>query len=1006
MSNYVNLHTHSVYSEYDGLLSIKEIVNIAKKNGQHAQALTDHGNMRGVIEFYKECKKVEKDEKIIKKCPWTVNKLKPIIGMEGYICNDVKIKKMTGKDRGNRHILLLAKNNKGYQNLIKLSTIGFLDGFYFSPRFDFSILEKHSEGLICCAACLQGVIQQYILRGNNNEAIKYTKWFKDVFHDDFYLEVMSHGLHEQEKIIKAFILLSKKFDIPIVATNDSHYACSNDKKYQEIKICMVSNALLSSKEKIDSDDNVSSSNEFYMKSYEDMKKVFGENEDWLLKSCEISEKCELEIDLISQNPNTEIKLPKTQIIINDNIKNFKNKYYANRNDNVSYLAYLCWNGLKKRGDKYFNNKKYIDRLKYELDIILNKVPQFIDYFLILYDFVHHSKRIGNRVGVGRGSGVSSLILWCLEITGIDPLNELFCGKLGLPFWRFLNPDRVSPPDVDIDFANPDVVHAYLIDKYGADRFARIGTVNDMKLKGAFQRVGKTLDITKTGDSSENDKFVKVISKQMWGDKVQDALKNNPDLQKYYDKYKEIFDITDRFVGMFQNPGVHASGVIISSVPLTDIVPLFSSGAKNNKVICTQYDMNALEDLGLLKFDILGISTLLQFDLCLKMIKKRKNIDIDIDNLVPNDKNVLKMLDSGDSAGVFQFESPGMRKLLKSIGITHFKDMVAANALFRPGPLKNGMHDLYSKNKKNPKYITYEHQAMKPILDDTYGVFIYQEQMMQLSMDLAKFSMADADKLRKGMAKKHPEILKSLKEQFISGCLENKVDYNLANRIWDGLEKFGEYGFNRSHATAYAYIAYQTAYLKYYYPIEFYASFFSSDLNKGNTDDNIAKIIVNMEEAYNNKGIKFLPININKSGLNFRVEGDDSIRLPLSLLKGMPTKTMYSIVKNQPFESVEDFIKKVGLSELSIKVIDLLSNGEDINFEKCWDEYLHVWGQQAEENLRKFRKFVDYINKLKHNGFGDWNSEEVVNNINNEKRKREKNKRFVKNVSANFTESLF
>src|SRR6056297_3802678 len=882
--SFVQLHNHTHYSLLDGLTKIDELVEAVKKEGSPAVAITDHGVMYGVIEFYQKCLK---------------EGIKPIIGMEGYLAPNSRFDKSSKEDKSNYHLLLLAKNNQGYKNLIKLTTLAHLEGFYYKPRMDWEILDKYKEGLIACSACLGGEIPQLIIAGKKEKAKKRIKEYNNLFgQDNFYLEIQPHpNLEHQEEVNTKLIEYSRELGVPLVATTDSHYINKEDAEVQDILLC------LQNKKKIEDKDRMSMmEDDFSLKSNREIKEHFKEVPEALENTLKIAEKC-----------NVEIELGKTQLPYFEVPDNFNED---------SYLRKLCQDGLKERyGLSYEDiDQERQERLDFELSVI--EKMGWPSYFLIVADFVTWAKKQGIVVGPGRGSAAGSFVSYLLGITNLDPL------KYDLIFERFLNPERVSMPDIDLDFADTrrDEVIEYVEEKYGKDRVAQIITFGTMAARAAVRDVGRVL-----GYSYDYcDKIAKMIP--MFS-KAKEALENVEELKEIYqsDPYaKQLLDYTQRIEGVARHASTHACGVLITKNPLTDYTPLQYASSSDRSIV-SQYSLHPVEDLGLLKMDFLGLKNLTIIESAINIIEKTREVEIKMDEIPLDDDKALELFQKGETTGVFQFESSGMKRYLRELKPSQFEDIIAMVALYRPGPM-DWIPD-YINGKHGKKKITYLHPKLQPILDKTYGVALYQEQVMQMAQELAGFSMGEADILRKAVGKKIPELLAKQKENFIDGCVKNGINKELAEKIFSFIEPFAGYGFNRSHAACYALIGYQTAYLKAHWPAEFMAALLTAD------QQNIDRVAIEIEEC-KNMNIEVLPPDINESFASFTVTRDDKgydrIRFGLNAIKNVGENIVDVIIQerkdNGPYEDVFDFLDRVTDKDLNKKSLEsLIKSG-------CFDRF--------------------------------------------------------------------
>ena len=865
---FVHLHNHSEYSLLDGASKIKNMVEKAKNSGMEALALTDHGNMFGALEFYKTA---------------TAAGIKPILGFEGYIAPKDLHDKST---KGNFHITLLAKNNKGYENLMYLCSMGFLEGFYYKPRIDKKLLREYAEGVIAGSACLHGEIQQRLLDGDYEGAKKAVYEYKEIFgKENFFMEIMRHGLEDQQKIDAQIIKLALETDTLLVATNDCHYLNKEDASAQDALLCVQTNKLIDDKDRMRM-----GSEEFYFKTEEEMVEVFKDNPEFVYNSKFIADMCNVELELGKLAP-PHYKTP----------------------DNTTeeeYLRSLAWEGLEKKISNFDERRKdiYRNRLEHELKII--EQMGFSGYFLIVWDFVNYAKKNGIPVGPGRGSAAGSLVSYSIGITDIDPI------RYNLLFERFLNPERVTMPDIDVDFCanrRDEVIH-YVREKYGEYNVAQVITFGTMGAKAVVRDVARVLGFP----YKEADRIAKMIPA---GPKVtlEDAINSNPQLKaeiKKDEKVKKLFDISKTLEGVKRHASIHAAGVVISTQPIFKSCPLYK--APGEDTIAVQFSKDYLEDIGLIKFDFLGLKNLTIIDETVRFIGN----GFDISKIPLDDKKTYELLQSGNTLGVFQLESSGMQRLIVDLKPTTFEDLIALVALYRPGPLGSGMVQDFIDRKHGKKPIEYPLPQLEEILKDTYGIILYQEQVMQIASKLAGYTLGEADILRRAMGKKKPEIMQQQKSIFVERAEQNGIDRQKAEYIFDLIAKFAEYGFNKSHSAAYAYIAYQTAYLKAHYPEYFMSALLTSE--KNNTD-NIAKYI----EECNRMKITVLPPDINDSYHDFAVatkDGKAVIRFGFSAIKNVGDAAIENIIatrKEKKFESIYDFLKRVDTRKVNKKVIESL-----------------------------------------------------------------------------------
>ncbi len=859
--SFVHLHTHTEYSFLDGFCRINPLIKKAKELNMNAIAITDHGDMCGVIDFYKAAKE---------------EGIKALIGCEVYVAaKDMNVK---SHENGNttHHLVLIAKNETGYKNLIKICSQGFVDGFYYKPRVDFSVLEKYPEGLVCLSACLAGEIPQAVLSNDEERAKGLINKYANLYgKENFFLEIQNHGLAEQKKVNSFLISVSKETGIGLVATNDVHYIEKSDAKYQDLLMCIQMNRKVS-----ETDRMAFETDEFYLKSEDEMKELFGGIPEALENTQKIADMCDLDFEF------GVLKLPKYDV--------------PDGMDSFQYLKQQCYLGLNKR---YGENSEAKERLEFELDVI-NSMG-YVDYFLIVWDFIKYAKDNGIPVGPGRGSAAGSIVSYCLGITNIDPI------RFSLIFERFLNPERVSMPDIDVDFCNEDrqKVIDYVVLKYGRDCVSQIITFNKMKAKNAIRDVGRVLDVSYT----DTDVIAKMIpfDLKMTIDK---ALKLNPELLAKYENdetVKELIDDAMAVEGLIRNAGTHAAGVVISQKPLTEYVPL----QKNDDVLITQFPKDTVEELGLLKMDFLGLRNLGIIKDALTIIEESTGEKIDIDAIDLNEEGVYKMISRGETEGVFQLESQGMKQFMKELKPENIEDIIAGISLYRPGPMDQIPR--YVQNKNNPDKVTYKHESLEPILNVTYGCMVYQEQVMEIVRKLGGYSLGRSDLVRRAMSKKKADVMNEERKNFIygkknedgsvqiEGALARGVDEKTANDIFDEMMDFANYAFNKSHAAAYAFVTYQTAYLKHFYPAQYMAALLSSVLGAPE------KVAVYSNEAAR-MGIKILPPDINESVAGFAVT-DGNIRFGLGVIKNVGIGAVDAIVeerlKNGKFKNYRDFAKR-------------------------------------------------------------------------------------------------
>ncbi len=878
MSRFVHLHVHSEYSLLDGACRIKDMVKRAKELEQHAIAITDHGSMYGVMDFYKAAKS---------------EGIKPIIGCEVYVAKRSRFDKVRELDSEIYHLVLLCKNNIGYQNLIKMVSLSFIEGFYNKPRIDEDLLRQHSEGLIALSACLAGEIPRALNRNDYDRAKVVAEKYQEIFgKDNFYIELQNHGLADELRILPMLKRLSQETGIPMVATNDCHYITREDSRMHEVLLCIQTNHTVEDDDKMDF-----GTDQVYIKSTEEMQELFGAYEGAIENTVKIAEQCNVEFEF------GQTKLPHFDV--------------PNNQDHYEYFREQCYNGLRKN---YGENPddSLITRLEYELSTI--KRMGYVDYFLIVHDFVRYAKSAGIAVGPGRGSGAGSLAAYCIGITGIDPI------KYNLLFERFLNPERVSMPDFDIDFCyvRRQEVIDYVIRKYGSDHVAQIITFGTMAARGAIRDVGRALAIP----YAEVDSVAKLVPMEL-GVTLKKALSTSADLRKKYEenpKIKELIDMAQKLEGMPRHASTHAAGVVITEQPVSEYVPL----AKNDEAIVTQFTMTTLEELGLLKMDFLGLRTLTVIKDTEKMVN---NFDPEfrIENIDLHDKEVFAMMSKGLTQGVFQYESVGMKNVLMQLKPDSIEDLIAVISLYRPGPMSSIPQ--YIENRHHPDRIKYKHPLLSDILNVTYGCIVYQEQVMQIFRKLAGFSLGRADIVRRAMSKKKKDVMEREHQIFIhglvddngnvevEGCIRRGISEEVASSIYSEMESFASYAFNKSHAAAYAIISYQTAYLKCKYPKEYMAALITSVL------DNINKIVEYIDEC-KSLGINVLPPDVNESEDRFTVDGDN-IRFGLLAIKSIGRAPIEQIIeerKNGRFTSLYDFCKRMYGKNMQKRVVENLVKG--------------------------------------------------------------------------------
>jgi len=868
MSSFIHLHNHTHYSLLDGACRITDLVDTAKKYKMDSLAITDHGNMFGVIPFYKYA--LEKG-------------IKPIIGMEAYIAPGSRLEKSRGPENKITafHLVLLARNQTGYKNLMKLSSIGYLEGFYYKPRIDKENLEKYSEGLVVLSSCIKGEIPYKIIHDNYTGAKDAACFYKDLFGENFYLEIQNHGIPEEEKATKGIIQLSKELDISIVATNDTHYLKKEHTAAHDVLLCIQTN-----KDFDDPNRLKFSTDQIYFKSSNEMKIAFREIPQAIKTTLEIAEKCNILLDFnVTHLPHFNLQEDERCYSLDE------------------YLEKKSMIGLKSRFQDITSDIQ--ERLNYELSII--KRMGFAGYFLIVTDFIEYAKTEGIPVGPGRGSAAGSLVSYALGITDVDPL------RYGLLFERFLNPERISMPDIDIDFCyeNRDKIIDYVVKKYGQENVTQIITFGSMNARGVIRDVGRVLRIP----YADVDQIAKKIPAQP-GMNLKKAYKKVSEFHALCNKdetHKKLFESSLVLEGLSRHASTHAAGVVIAPSELTEFVPLFKSSQGD---ITTQYDMKSIATIGLLKMDFLGLRTLTVIDHTIKAVHGR-GVEIDIRKIPLDDTETFNIFSNGETIGIFQFESLGMRDYLKKLQPECIEDLIAMNALYRPGPMKN--IDDFIDRKKSKIKIEYLHPLLKPILSETHGIIVYQEQVMQIASKVVGFSLGKADLLRKAMGKKDTALMQEQKKEFIEESVRNKISSAIAESLFNLINQFAEYGFNKSHATCYSIVAYQTAFLKSHYPREFMAANLTSEM--GNTDR-----VVTLINECSRMNIDVLPPDVNESEEHFTVI-DKDIRFGLGAVKNVGKGAIQSIVEGRTtsgkFKTIYDFCEHLNLRLVNKKVIESL-----------------------------------------------------------------------------------
>lgn len=864
MTSFVHLHIHTEFSLLDGAARVRGLIKKAGEMAMPAMAITDHGSMFGIVDFYQAA---------------VAAGIKPIIGCEVYVAKRTRFDREASLDSSQHHLVLLARNETGYRNLMKMVTAGFLEGFYYKPRVDKELLEKYAEGITALSACMAGEIPSLILREDMGKAIELAEYYASIFGKDyFYLELQDQGIPEQKIINKGIFDISEKTGIPMVASNDVHYLNKEDAMVHDVLLCVQTAKSVYDEKRLRFD-----SEEFYLKSPAEMESLFKDYPGALENSLKIAKECNLELDFDTMHL-PDYKLPEG--ITED-----------------KYLRQLCMEGLYERyGDI---NAALEERLNYELRVI--EQMGYCSYFLIVWDFVRYAREKNILVGPGRGSAAGSLVAYCLRITNIDPV------RYNLLFERFLNPERVSMPDIDIDFSDDrrEEVIEYVVNKYGAEKVSQVTTFGTMAARMAVRDVGRALDVT----FNEVDRIAKLIPPDP-GMTIEKALEQSKDLQTYYDneEYKKLLDVSRAVEGLPRHPSKHAAGVVIARESLINYVPLQRLSDGN---VVTQYPMSKLDELGLLKMDFLGLKTLTVIDKALKIIHQRYGKKIDIDEISLKDESAYELLSRGETGGVFQLESAGMKNVLRDLKPSKYEDIIAVVALYRPGPMEQIPVFINSKHLREP--VDYHHPSLETILKETYGVIVYQEQIMQIAAEMAGFTLGQADILRRAIGKKKKEIIDEQRELFIKGCVSKGYTEKLGKDIYDLIEKFASYGFNKSHAAAYAMIAYQTAYLKANYPVEFMAALLTGSMNDSD------KVALHISDCRRH-GIEILPPDINDSSVDFTVVSDSQIRFGLAAVKNVGIGAIENILnvrEEKPFQSLTDFCSRVDLRTSNKKVVESL-----------------------------------------------------------------------------------
>ncbi|MFN8008346.1 MAG: DNA polymerase III subunit alpha [Terriglobia bacterium] len=879
-SKFVHLHLHTDYSLLDGACEVETVMNRMESLKMPAAAITDHGNLFGAVSFYEAAKK---------------RGIKPIIGCEVYVARNSHAERTASDgEKSNHHLVLLCESNQGYRNLVKLVSHGFLQGFYYKPRIDKELLARYSEGLICLSACLSGEVCSNLVHGQYEAARKSAGEFREIFgRDRFYLEIQDQGLEAEHRINPDLVRLSKELETPLIATNDCHYVTREDSRAHEVMLCIQTGKTMS-----DTNRMRFSTDQFYVKTQDEMLELFAEIPDALARTLEVAERCNFSLEKAAQ-PFPHFEVPADRTL--DEF--FEETVWRGYEERLPHLTLA-----QQKGQLRHPLSLYEERLAREIQII--KQMRFPGYFMIVWDFIRFARQHCIPVGPGRGSAAGSLVSYCLRITDIDPM------QYGLLFERFLNPERISMPDIDIDFCTNrrSEVITYVTSKYGRENVSQIITFGTMAAKAAIKDSGRALDLP----YAEVDKIAKLVPAEL-NITLEKALAQSEglrDLAAKDDRVKDLIDIAKRLEGMARHASTHAAGVVISPVPLTDIVPLHKT---NKDEITTQYSMNDLEKIGLLKMDFLALTTLTVLDEAIKLVKETTDAVIDLEQVPMDDAKTYEIFSKGLTNGIFQFESSGMKDILRRFKPERLEDLTALNALYRPGPIGGGMIDDFIKRKHGERRVSYHLPELKEILEETLGVIVYQEQVQQIANKLAGYSLGEGDILRRAMGKKKPEEMASQRQKFVAGAKARNLDEKKVTKIFDLMEQFAGYGFNKSHSAAYALLAYQTAYLKAHYPVCFMSSLLTSEIS--NTD----KIVKYINEC-RDLGIKILPPDINISHLHFTPAGND-IRFGLAAIKNVGSNAINSILeargKTGGFQSLFDFCEHVDLRVVNKRVIESL-----------------------------------------------------------------------------------
>ena len=897
---FTHLHVHTEYSLLDGSNKIKEYVKRIKELGMDSGAITDHGVMYGVIDFYKEAR---------------ANGIKPILGCEVYVAPDSRFdKELTGGEDRYHHLVLLAENNTGYSNLMKIVSIGFTEGYYYKPRVDMEVLNKYHEGIIALSACLAGEVPRLIVKGLYQEAKNCVQKYLDCFgRGNYFLELQDHGIPAQKTVNASLMRISKEMDIPLVATNDIHYTYAEDEKSHDILLCIQT-----AKKVSDSDRMRYDGGQYYVKSELEMRELFPYAQEAVTNTALIAERCNVEIEF------GVTKLPRFEVP----------KGY----DSWTYLNKICFDGLKERYPD--DDGTLVEKLNYELDVIKNM--GYVDYFLIVWDFINWARENGIPVGPGRGSAAGSIVSYCLQITNIDPI------RYGLLFERFLNPERISMPDIDIDFCyeRRQEVIDYVSQKYGADKVVQIITFGTMAAKGVIRDVGRALDLP----YNFCDSIAKMIPNEL-NITIERALEINPEFRELYKNDEQVhylIDMCKRLEGLPRHTSMHAAGVVICQRPADELVPL-SRGSDGS--ITTQFPMTTIEELGLLKMDFLGLRTLTVIKNAVENVEKTTGIFIDVDKIDYDDKKVLASLGTGKTDGVFQLESQGMKNFMKELKPQSLEDVIAGISLYRPGPME--FIPAYIRGKNNHAEVTYACPQLEPILAPTYGCIVYQEQVMQIVRDLGGYTMGRSDLVRRAMSKKKASVMEQERANFVHGneaeqvpgCTANGIPEAVADHIYDTMIDFAKYAFNKSHAACYAVVAYQTAYLKYYYPVEFMAALLTSVIDNSSKVSEYIMVCRSM-------GIKILPPDINEGEVGFSVS-NAAIRYALTAIKNVGRPIINAIVEERrahgAYQSLKDFIERTQGNDVNKRAIEnFIKAGAFDSFGATRKQHMSVYVQILED----------------------------------------------------------